>query len=574
MYGFSIIQKGKVAARQGDIDYRDIVCRNQMIHKFEQDKVFVETEGFILLLDGVVTNRRELIDQSGRSCDDSAFLSWSQTLLSLYEKEGEAFFASLRGSFAGALYDKCREKWIIFSDQIGSKFVYYAQVGGFFCCALEMGQIYKILQENDIAYHLDDFGPWMLLTYGFMLDSTTLCREVRKINPGCYITLQNGNLIEHRYYMLDNTPDPSITEQDAIDIIDHYFRRAVILDFEKDKEYGYRHLVGLSGGLDCRMTSFVAQDCGYTDQLNMTFSQTGYWDQTLPMKMSAAMKHEWIFKALDNGLWLYDVDEIIRSNGGNVLYYGTAHSNSLLKYLNFEPLGLEHTGQLGDVIVGSFVKADEKDAKYSLGDRAYSKKYLEHLSDYQLTLSTSKEIGLFYYRGFNGTNNGLQYVYNYSETLSPFLEKDFMEKALSIPLGLRQNHYIYKKWILAKYPQAAEYEWETTGRKITDVLAPSKSKSFVLSSFKTPIKAIVKKIIGKTAGNKNEQEIPIGMNPVDYYISHNQDLRNYLAEYFQYMEAISDPEIRKTLEGIRESGSATEKLQAVSLLGTIKLFYS
>ena len=374
--------------------------------------------------------------------------------------------------------------------------------------------------------------------------------------------------------MLDNTPDPSITEQDAVDIIDHYFRRAVILDFEKDKEYGYRHLVGLSGGLDCRMTSFVAHDCGYTDQLNMTFSQTGYWDQTLPMKMSAAMKHEWIFKALDNGLWLYDVDEIIRSNGGNVLYYGTAHSNSLLKYLNFEHLGLEHTGQLGDVILGSFVKADEKDAKYSLGDRAYSKKYLEHLKDFRLTLDASKEVGLFYYRGFNGTNNGLQYIYNYSETLSPFLEKEFMEKALSIPLALRQNHYIYKKWILAKYPQAAEYEWETTGRKITDVLNSSPKKSFTLASFKKPIKTLVRKIAGKTSGKSAEQDIPKGMNPVDYYLSHNQDLVNYLAGYFRYTEAISDLEVRKTLEAIQESGTATEKLQAVSLLGAIKLFYS
>lgn len=574
MYGFSIIQGGKVATRQGDIKYRNIVCCNRMIHKFERDKIFVDTEDFIFLLDGVVTNRRELIDQYRGSCYDSAVMSWSQALLSLYEKEGETFFASLRGSFAGALYDKCREKWIVFGDHIGSKFVYYAQVGGFFCCALEMGQIYGMLRENGIAYHLDGFGPWMLLTYGFMLDSTTLCREVRKINPGCYITLQNGSLIEHRYYLLDNTPDPSITEQDAIDIIDHYFRRAVILDFEKDKEYGYRHLVGLSGGLDCRMTSFVAQDCGYTDQLNMTFSQTGYWDQTLPMKMSAAMKHEWIFKALDNGLWLYDVDEIIRSNGGNVLYYGTAHSNSLLKYLNFEHLGLEHTGQLGDVILGSFVKADEKDAKYSLGDRAYSKKYLEHLKDFRLTLDASKEVGLFYYRGFNGTNNGLQYIYNYSETLSPFLEKEFMEKALSIPLALRQNHYIYKKWILAKYPQAAEYEWETTGRKITDVLNSSPKKSFTLASFKKPIKTLVRKIAGKTSGKSAEQDIPKGMNPVDYYLSHNQDLVNYLAGYFRYTEAISDLEVRKTLEAIQESGTATEKLQAVSLLGAIKLFYS
>lgn len=67
-----------------------------------------------------------------------------------------------------------------------------------------------------------------------------------------------------------------------------------------------------------------------------------------------------------------------RSSGGNVLYYGTAHSNSLLKYLNFENLGLEHTGQLGDVVLGSFVKAGDVDTRYSLGDGAYSNKFIEN----------------------------------------------------------------------------------------------------------------------------------------------------------------------------------------------------
>lgn len=577
MYGCTITINGRVARRPGDIAYQGILCSNYMIKKFEQDKVFAETDDFILLLDGVILNRKDLIAEYIASCSGDGESQWVSVLECLYKRKGEQFFAALRGSFAGALYDKGAKKWIIFSDQIGSKFIYYALVGDFFCCSQEMGHIYQMLRDNGITYHMDSKGAWMLLTYGFMLDNVTLCEEVRKINPGCYITLQNGILKEHRYYLVNNTPDLSISEQDAIEIIDHYFRKAVTREFEKDREYNYRHLVCLSGGLDCRMTSFVAHDCGFTDQLNMTFSQTGYWDQTLPMRMSAALKHEWIFKALDNGIWLYDVDDIIHSNGGNVLYYGTAHANSLLKYINFEHLGLEHTGQLGDVILGSFVKANERDVKYSLGDRAYSKQYLDHLMDYRLTLDTSKEIGLFYYRGFNGTNNGLQYIYNYTEVLSPFFEIDFMEKALSIPLALRQNHYIYKKWILAKYPKAAEFEWETTGRKITDVLAtnaPRSFKSYMPSFIMTPLRQLKRRITGKSIGGTTKQDASFGMNPLDYYLSHNRDLLDHLSEYFQYTDAISDKEIRSTLEGIKDSGTAIEKIQAISLLGAVKLFYS
>lgn len=47
---------------------------------------------------------------------------------------------------------------------------------------------------------------------------------------------------------------------------------------------------------------------------------------------------------------------------------------------------------------------------------------------------------------------------------------DFLEFALPIPYELRKNHYIYKKWILKKYPDAAEFEWEKIKVKIN---APS-----------------------------------------------------------------------------------------------------
>lgn len=59
------------------------------------------------------------------------------------------------------------------------------------------------------------------------------------------------------------------------------------------------------------------------------------------------MKHEWLFKALDNGLWLYNLDNVLEITGGNVLYYGQAHGMSLYKYLNFEDFGILHSGQLG-----------------------------------------------------------------------------------------------------------------------------------------------------------------------------------------------------------------------------------
>ncbi len=52
------------------------------------------------------------------------------------------------------------------------------------------------------------------------------------------------------------------------------------MEFDKDIEYGYKHLVSLSGGLDSRMTTYVANDLGYGDSIvNLTFSKTNYVDE-------------------------------------------------------------------------------------------------------------------------------------------------------------------------------------------------------------------------------------------------------------------------------------------------------
>lgn len=568
MFGYSITINGREKFDQTDIHYKNIVCTNFMINKFKNDKIFEETDEFIVILDGIIINRNELIKmlfpiETGGNTD-----VWLKTIIQLYHQKGETFFSGLRGSFSGALYDKNKDKWIIFCDQIGSRFTYYAHIGDLFCCSEVMGYMYELLKNNGKHYNLDNTGAKLMLTYGYMLDDITLCEEIKKINPGCYITLQDNKIVEHRYYMLDNTPDNTIKQNDAIETVDYYFRQAIKREFEKDIEYGYKHLVALSGGLDCRMTSFVAHDCGYTNQLNYTFSQNGYWDQILPQRMSSYLKHEWIYKALDNGLWLMDADEVNRFSGGNVIYYHIAHSNSLFKYINFDTLGVVHTGQIGDVIIGSFIKAHDITKKYQLGIKANSTKYLSHIQDLKLSLDVNKEIGMFYYRAFHGTNNGIQHFYNYTETLSPFLDLDFLEKCLTIPVSIRQNHNLYKQWILAKYPDAADFEWETIGCKIT---APT----IRMGNKEIPVKNIPNSLISHLRiklGLNNDRKNVINMHPLANYISTNSELSQYIDGCFAYAEFL-DPELTQIVFDIRKSGTAQEKIQAVTLLSAIKMFF-
>lgn len=560
MYGFDIIVNGK--NKNGDIQFGNISCFNRMNEKFPDDKVFSETDDYIIVLDGVILNKNEILIKNDKPI-------WHDVIVDLYEKKGETFFSSLRGSFAGALFDKKKKKWIVFADQLGTKFIYYTCCNGFFCVTEEMGHMYEIMSHNGIKCNLSLEGAYLLLTFGFMVEDKTLCDNVKKIQPGCYLTYEDGVISEKRYYLLNNKEDVTITEADAIEIVDHYFREAVVREFEKDKEYKYKHLVALSAGLDSRMTSFVAHECGYQEQLNFTFSQTNYWDEIIPQKIAEDLKHDWIFKSLDNGLWLLDTDEVTKTMGGNVMYLGSAHSNSMFKLMNFRDFGTIHTGQISGALNGAHVSDPKnRDLPFDVRQAANSVRLYERLGG-KITCEYNQELGWYYYRCLNGTNNGSQISFNYSETLSPFMDTDFLGQLMKIPIKYRIRHNLYKKWILSKYPDAAKYVWETMGTTINAPTLRIKNKNIPITMLPSKIWQHAKHVIGM-----NDDDNRKGMNPIAYYYSHNTDLKDHLNSYKQYIELVGDESLRNDIAFLMEQGDVRERIQAVSLLSAIKLFFS
>ena len=171
--------------------------------------------------------------------------------------------------------------------------------------------------------------------------------------------LNNGHIEQMNFYSLDNTPNNKLGETEIIERMDRLFSEAITRQFDKDREYGLKHFVALSGGLDSRMTSWVAHKLGYHKQVNYTFSQSDYLDETIPKQIASDLKHEWIFKSLDNGIFLKNLEEVTKITGGNVMYHGVAHGLSFYNIINFENFGICHSGQLGDVIFGSYVNKIE-----------------------------------------------------------------------------------------------------------------------------------------------------------------------------------------------------------------------
>ncbi len=541
-----------------DIKDKEFLLDYSTSSKFAADKINFQNQEYHLLLDGIVLNKKQLLNEGAQT-------NWPEFLIEAYKKTGNQFFEQLKGSYYGFLLDKQDNKWIIFTDHIGSKPLYFSQYNNNVCFSNSYVALIHYLKKKNQSVTLNEQGAYLLLSYGYVFEDITITNQIKRLMVGFSAVISNGKLRFDKFYTLKNDPI-DISEEDAIEEIDNCFRRTVQLAFEKDKDYGYDHIATLSGGLDSRMTVWVAHELGYINQLNVTFSQSNYLDETIAKQIAADLKHEWLFKALDNGNILYDIDEITKITGGNVLYYGLAHGMSVWKCLNLEKLGILHSGQLGDVVVSTFYSTLDGTKKYQFGDGAYSSVLLPKINQLRFQEEyPNEEIFKMYIRGFYGANQGLLGAQQFSESYSPFYDHDFMEFALSIPLKLRFNHDLYKKWIIKKYPEAAKYIWEK------EKVAVNYPYHLNILNKHVPLSQIHNKILAKLGYNKYGLTSKNHMNPLEYWYRNNRDLRIFMDKYYQKNICLLDdsPQLKTDCEKLYFNFKGTEKIQVLSLLGAV-----
>jgi asparagine synthase (glutamine-hydrolysing) len=521
--------------------------------KFKDDSIFYEDDSYILVLGGVILNKSKF-------CNNNQ--DWARFMVDkLNDRTFNASISKLRGSFIGCVLNKKTGTWSFFNDHIGSKAIYLYKANDRFVFTSHLNELYQNLNENAVKLHLNEQAAYMLLSYGYLLKNYTLAEEVKRLEPGHIYTLQDHRLKRENYYSLNEIAYINYSETDQLEGIDTHFRSAVDLQFKKDQEYNYDHLVSMSGGLDSRMTSWVAHDLGHVEQLNITFSQANYLDETIAKQIALDLRHQWIFKPLDNGEFLKNNEALIRLNGGQNSYFGISHVNSVLKYLNFDTFGILHSGQLGDVVIGSF------GASTSIKTPKSSSKLLQNKVRVDFGEYRSNEILNMYERGFNGANGGLIATQVFTETHSPFYNVDFLNFCFSIPPESREKHKLYRKWITQFYPKAAGYVWEATKQKITD----KRYRIGHLELTHKDMKDIVKRKLGLLNEGTDSRH---HMNPIDFWMRSNLSISKYFEKFINAHLVLLSPhtELQRDTKTLFETGSAMEQIQVVSLLTAMKEF--
>lgn len=153
-----------------------------------------------IIYNGEVYNHADLrreLEQRGHSYRTR---SDTETILHLYEEEGERCVERLQGMFAFALWDRRRRRLLLARDRLGIKPLYYAWTDHELVFASE---IKAILAGGSLRPGLNESIVPEFLATGFVAGEETFFRGVRKLLPGRTLSwsLADG-LRERRYWRL------------------------------------------------------------------------------------------------------------------------------------------------------------------------------------------------------------------------------------------------------------------------------------------------------------------------------------------------------------------------------------
>jgi asparagine synthase (glutamine-hydrolysing) len=122
----------------------------------------------------------------------------TETIVHLYEEEGEEFAARLNGMFALAIWDGRSRTLVLARDRMGQKPLYLADLpGGGLAFASEPK---ALLEHPDVPRALDPAGLARYLFYEYLPAPHSIWRGVRKLPPAHVLIWRDGRMATRAYW--------------------------------------------------------------------------------------------------------------------------------------------------------------------------------------------------------------------------------------------------------------------------------------------------------------------------------------------------------------------------------------
>lgn len=168
----------------------------------------------------------------------------------------------LNGMFAFAVWDEKTRRLLLGRDRLGIKPLYVYEDGE----KLVFGsEIKAILEADDLSLSLDYEALNNFLTFEYIPAPRSIFKEIRKLEPGHTLVMENGKTVIAPYWSLDPA-DGQMSEDEAREALSSLLKDAVKLRLLSDVPLG----AFLSGGIDSSV--MVALMAELSDQPVKTFS--------------------------------------------------------------------------------------------------------------------------------------------------------------------------------------------------------------------------------------------------------------------------------------------------------------
>ena len=158
--------------------YKEI---NHELNVYKLEKNYMKSWGDSHILNALIKAQQSYLKEYG----------------ALYEEEGIGCLERLEGMFAFCLWDDSREKLFLCRDRIGIKPLVYYWDGASLVFASE---IKAILKDEQVKKELDWTALGLYLTLNYIPAPWTIFKNIKKLEPGCYLIAENGKITINRYW--------------------------------------------------------------------------------------------------------------------------------------------------------------------------------------------------------------------------------------------------------------------------------------------------------------------------------------------------------------------------------------
>jgi len=187
----------------------------------------------------------------------------TETIIHLYEENGQDCVDHLNGMFAFAIHDTRDNSVFIARDRLGIKPLYYAESDGDLVFGSE---IKALLEHPSVSRELDPLALDEYLTFKFIPAPRTIYQSIKKLLPAHTLSWRAGKANVTPYWSLSFDRKHDGSDADLVDEFDARFTEAVRSQMLSDVPLG----AFLSGGLDSSL--IVSAMAGLSSRPIETFS--------------------------------------------------------------------------------------------------------------------------------------------------------------------------------------------------------------------------------------------------------------------------------------------------------------